>query len=51
MVLLIGRTYLSGFCGLFLRCAEAEERVKTGNYKDKKISRKVSNWKIIRSIS
>ena len=35
MVLLIGRTYLSGFCGLFQGCAEAEERVKTGNYKDK----------------
>ena len=36
MVLLIGQTYLSGFCGLFQGCAEAEERVKTGNYKDKK---------------
>ena len=32
MVLLIGQTYLSGFCGLFQGCAEAEERVKTGNY-------------------
>lgn len=28
MVLLIGRTYLSGFCGLFQGCAEAEERVR-----------------------
>ena len=51
MVLLIARTYLSGFCGLFRERAEEEERAETGNYKDKKISRKVSNWKIIRSIS
>ena len=39
-----------GFYNLRER-AEEEERAETGNYKDKKISRKVSNWKIIRSIS